>query len=164
MELKNLQIKLRDGIEKHKFPLIVLAIGIVLMLLPRSVNHTGEEQPAQQVTTEGSCVEERLEKILRKIKGAGEVSVMLMEASGEEIIYQTDTSLANDSNKTDTVTVTDADRNECGLVRKVIAPKYCGAIVVCSGADDPQIRLAIVEAVCGITGLGADRISVLKMK
>jgi stage III sporulation protein AG len=98
------------------------------------------------------------------VRGTGKVSVMLMEASGEEIIYQTDTSAASDSTKIDTVMVTDAQRNQNGLIRKIIAPQYCGAIVVCSGADDPQIRLEIVEAVSRITGLGADRISVLKMK
>ena len=42
--------------------------------------------------------------------------------------------------------------------------QYLGVIVVCEGADSPAVRLAIVEAVSDVTGLGADRISVLKMK
>jgi stage III sporulation protein AG len=36
--------------------------------------------------------------------------------------------------------------------------------VICQGAADPAVRLAVVEAVADATGLGADRISVLKMK
>jgi len=39
-----------------------------------------------------------------------------------------------------------------------------GAVIVCQGADDPQVRLSIVDAVSKVTGLGSDKISVLKMK
>lgn len=35
--------------------------------------------------------------------------------------------------------------------------------MVCQGADNAAVRLAIVEAVSKVTGLGANRISVLKM-
>ena len=83
-------------------------------------------------------------------------------------LYQTDdsTSYSDTSNTTriDTVTVTDDTRNQTGLIQQVIPPTYQGAIVVCQGADSPAVRLAIVEAVSKVTGLGADRISVLKMK
>ena len=41
MELKNLQIKLRDGIEKHKFPLIVLAIGMEDCCMALPGQHAG---------------------------------------------------------------------------------------------------------------------------
>ena len=66
--------------------------------------------------------------------------------------------------KTDTVTVTDAQRNESGLIRQVNPPVYKGAVIVCQGADNAAVRLAIVDAVGKATGLGADKISVLKMK
>jgi stage III sporulation protein AG len=36
--------------------------------------------------------------------------------------------------------------------------------VVCQGADDPVVKLLIVDAVSKVTGLGADKISVMKMK
>jgi stage III sporulation protein AG len=49
-------------------------------------------------------------------------------------------------------------------MQTVLAPQYLGAIVVCQGADRSDVRLAIVEAVSALTGLGADKISVLKMK
>lgn len=38
-----------------------------------------------------------------------------------------------------------------------------GAAVVCDGADSPQVRLAVVEAVSAYTGLGSDKITVLTM-
>ena len=36
-------------------------------------------------------------------------------------------------------------------------------VVLCQGADAPSVKLAIVEAVRCVTGLGADQISVQKM-
>ena len=93
---------------------------------------------------------------------------MLTESMGEEIHYQTDedqtVSADSDSCRSDTVIVTGEDRGQSGLIRKVNPPTYRGAIVVCQGADRAAVRLAIVEAVSAVTGLGADRISVLKMK
>ena len=50
------------------------------------------------------------------------------------------------------------------MVRQILSPEYLGAVVVCQGANDVQVRLAVVEAVSKVTGLGADKISVLKMK
>ena len=49
-------------------------------------------------------------------------------------------------------------------MRQVNPPTYLGAIIICEGADDANIRLAVVDAVSKVTGLGANRISVLKMK
>jgi stage III sporulation protein AG len=41
-------------------------------------------------------------------------------------------------------------------------PTFQGALVVCHGADDPQVRLQITQAISVLTGLGADRITVCK--
>ena len=39
-----------------------------------------------------------------------------------------------------------------------------GAVVVCRGADDPRVCLDVTNAVAAYTGLGCDRITVMKMK
>lgn len=39
-----------------------------------------------------------------------------------------------------------------------------GAVILCQGADAAEVRLHIVEAVSAFTGLGSNRILVLKMK
>ena len=66
--------------------------------------------------------------------------------------------------KKDTVIVTDGDRAQNGLVQQLLPPTYLGAIIVCEGGDRAEVRLAIAKAVSRYTGLGIDRISVLKMK
>lgn len=159
--------KVQDFLGKYKYVLLVLAVGIVLMVIP-----SGSQTKVEAVLNQGEesilSVEERLTQILKQVKGAGEVHVLLTEAFGEETLYQTneDTSQSDtaSSSRGDTVTVTDSERNENGLVRQKNPPKYLGAIVVCQGGDQPAVRLAILDAVSKVTGLGADKISIQKMK
>ena len=122
-----------------------------------------QEQIVEEFTIQG-----QLEDILCQIEGAGRVSVMLSIAQGERMIYQTDNthSKSEDSadTRTQTIVVSDSQRNENGLVQQKYPPIYQGAIILAQGANLPSVKLAIVEAVCDITGLGSDKISVLKMK
>lgn len=138
--------------KKYRYVLLVVAAGIALMLVPSEK----EPAPAPSAQSEAADLEARLEQILSRIDGAGEVAVMLTEASGEEVCYQTDGE--------DTVLVTGSDRSEQGLERIRRMPVYRGAIVVCAGADSAAVRLAVVEAVANVTGLGSDKITVLKME
>jgi stage III sporulation protein AG len=150
--------KLIAWISRYRYVLIVVAVGLILMLLPGG-STPKQEQPQQIQETEADFATE-LAEILSKIKGAGKVEVMLTTAQGQETCYQTDRRGEDQS----TVTITDSARNETGLIRQVNPPTYLGAIIVCQGGDDPGVRLAIVESVAKVTGLGADRISVMKMK
>ena len=108
------------------------------------------------------------EEILCRVKGAGKVDVLLTVSQGERTIYQTDSSYSQGETTTDTrtqtVLITDSQRNETGLVHQKNPPIYQGAIILTQGADDPVVKLAIVDAVSNVTGLGTDRISVLKMQ
>ncbi len=153
--------------QKYRYALLVLLIGLGLMLLPglEKSADSSDSQPVQQVKSED--ISHRLEEILSQIQGAGKVQVMLTVAQGERIMYQTDEDLASGDSGTsrwDTVIIAGADRAQAGLIQQVIPPVYRGAIIVCQGAQNAAVRLAIVEAVSNITGLGADKISVVKMK
>ena len=159
--------KLRNGIEKvfskYKYIALVIVAGLILMLMP---NTAGNEHSAQKATTaeEKTSLETQLKQTLQCVKGVGRVEVLLTEASGENVHYQTDTDQSGDRIQNDTVIITDEDRAESGLVIRRDPPEYLGAIIVCDGADDMNVRLQVVEAVSKATGLGADKISVLKMK
>lgn len=156
-------------IRKNKYVILVLIIGLAFMIMP-TLDSEGQEEIVVISPESGNIlsVEDQLSQILSTVKGAGKVQVMLRISIGEEIFYQTDdnysSSNGGSTEKRDTVTVTDAERNQTGLVRQVNPPVYAGAIIVCQGADSPTVRYAIIEAVSKFTGLGSDRISVLKMK
>ena len=155
-----------DGIEtkqrinalfgKYKYPILVVLVGMALLLLP---GREAEEPEVPVVTVTEESLEQRLERLLAQIEGAGAVRVLLTEDTGRETLWQTDV----DSDRENTVIVEDSDRNETGLVRRTRSPSYRGAVILCQGADVPSVKLAIVEAVRCVTGLGADRISVQKM-
>lgn len=151
---------------KYKYPILIVLVGLGLMLLPGRSEPVPEQTPAETVSE--ATLEDRLEAILSQIEGAGQVRVLLTEDSGRETLYQTDSqSQSGDSGSSrsdDTVLVEDGSRVETGLVRQTLEPKYRGAVVLCQGADQPVVQLAIVNAVRCVTGLGADEISVLKMK
>lgn len=149
-------------LKQYRYGVLILLLGIGLMLLPSGEE---KEESAPVVHTEASVsVQEALEQILSQMDGVGKVQVLLTQSAGEITVYQKDTDQSGDSMREDTVVVANESREEQGLVRQVIPPKYQGAIIVCQGGDRAAVRLAIVEAVSGVTGLTTDKITVLKMK
>ena len=147
---------------KYKYPILVLLVGLGLMLLPG--REAAEQDPVPAETVPADSLECRLEELLAQIEGAGRVRVLLTEDTGRETVYQTDIRADADSSRSeDTVLVQDSARNETGLVRRTLEPRYRGAVILCQGANQPQVKLAVVEAVRCVTGLGADQISVQKL-
>ncbi len=164
MDQLTIKARVKAIFEKYKFVLLIVAVGLTLMILPSSKPAVRNEESNLPQSTHTNDPETSLENILSQIDGAGRVEVMLTVSRGEKTVYQTDSDLTENDSSHDTVIVTGTDRLQSGLVTQVISPVYQGAIIVCDGADDPTVRLYIVEAVSRSTGLGADHISVLKMK
>ena len=154
-------------LEPFKYPLLILLLGIGLMLLPEK--GTQQSQPAAEtLSDEDSCdLERQLEEILCQIEGAGDVQVLLSVETGTSVTYQEDRQESghgeNVERKAETVLVSE-NGNEVPVVVKTTYPVYKGAVVVCQGADSAAVRLNIVRAVSSLTGLGSDKITVVKMK
>lgn len=168
MESPALKKKLQEVMAKYKYALLVLLLGIGLMLLPSGdapASAPAETAPSEARTDD---LETRLEQILSQISGAGKVDVLLTEKTGQETLYQLEGETDSDESSTHTresvIIIEDTDNRESGLIRRIDPPFYLGAVIVCQGADNPQVKLAIVESVRCVTGLGADQISVVKMK
>jgi stage III sporulation protein AG len=162
----DLMQKLMGWVRKYRFVVLILLIGIGLMVIPFGSGEADDTSPQVPMPTQQD-ISEQLREILTEIDGAGEVSVMLSIRTGISTVYQSDGSQTdgdNRSSRLDTVIITDENRAQTGLIQHIVYPEYRGAIVVCQGADNLQVRLDIMEAVARITGLGMDKISVLKMK
>ncbi len=167
MDWLGLKNKGVDYLKRFRYPILILVLGVVFLLVPGK----NEGQSVQQtvISSEHAQVDPaaQLQQILEKIQGVGKVEVMLSISAGQKTIYQVDENITSGENGTihkETVIVTGADRAQTGLIQQVVEPIYLGAIVVCQGADKATVQLAVTEAVSKITGLGADRITVLKMK
>jgi stage III sporulation protein AG len=169
MDIKATFGKIKELITKYRYALLVLLIGLLLMFFPnKEKNASTKVEHKQQTSTITETIEKRLATILSHVSGAGDVEVIITISEGEEIVYQTDDNNSNTndsvSSNISTVLVTDSERNQTGLIRQINPEIYQGAIILCTGADDPVVRYSIVDAVSKVTGLGANRISVLKRK
>lgn len=155
--------KIGELFKKYRGVALVILLGIFLLLLPETTTDKESEiqEPAvlMQLT-----LQEELSQLLSGVSGAGKVEVLLTQAEGEKTVYQEEERVTANETSRDTVLVTGSDRGQSGLICQVNPPVYLGAVVLCQGADSPQVKLAMVEAVKAATGLTADRITVLKMK
>jgi len=162
MEWTEIKENLLTRIKKQRYLVLFLILGIFLMAFPSK-----EAPSVQEIETDETSapnLEQSLTTILSQISGAGKVAVLLTEAVGEERIYQVDENISDDSIRRDTILVGTTSKEETGLVRRINPPVYRGAIILCQGADNASVRLSIVQAVMGVTGLTSDHITVLKMK
>lgn len=164
MDVKNVIQKIPERIRRYRYPVIVVLLGLVLLCVPNLDKKQSLEATQVQDTQQPDDISAELAQILSHIKGVGKVKVMLTICAGEQTVYQTDDTTSDTSVRKQTVIITNSDRAQQPLITQVLPPDYLGAIVVCQGGDNAQVRLAIVDAVSKVTGLGADRISVLKMK
>ena len=65
-------------------------------------------------------------------------------------------------NRVSETVVLSGSGGDAPVVVKNVSPTYRGALVVCQGGGSAEVRLAVTQAVAALTGLSADRITVVK--
>jgi len=159
------------GLEKYKYVLLVLLAGAVLLLWP-SPAEKGEapqaDESAQADLFETAALEEKLEKALSQVEGAGEVRVVLtLDGGPRRVLAQDADDRESDTEvqrETSVVLASQGSGVEEPVAVQQLGPRYRGALVVASGGGDPQVKLALTQAVSALTGLGVDKISICKGK
>ena len=155
-------------LNQYKYVLIVIAAGILLLLWP--TGERGQEAEAGGTADvrevfDLEAMEEKLSQTLSKVEGAGEVTVTLTVKSGMEQVLASDRTTSvterGSSVEEETVLVNSGGSQEALLLTQRY-PTFQGALVVCPGGDNVEIRLLLTQAVSALTGLGADRITVCK--
>lgn len=157
---------------KYKYALLVLLCGVALMLLPHGSTQTAQtpQSDAPSQSDELLQLEQTrlaLASLLEQIDGVGSVRLLLSLSSGSERVVQTDTASSQSDGAyqtTATTVLAQSGNDRDPVVIKSYYPVFKGAVVVCEGADSAAVRLAVVQAVGSLTGLGSDKISVVKMK
>lgn len=174
---KDIGKKVTDFVKKYKYILLVLLIGLVLLMLPSGKGEKDvQDIPEQSIQHESETdyvtrTEERLEAILGKITGVGQVDVMLTLRRGSYTQYQSDNhserTESTDSTRSDedqkTVILSEGSAYDTLAVSTVEYPLFQGALIVCSGANSPSVKLDLICAVASLTGLSSDQITVVKM-
>ena len=140
-----------EGVQKlwdrYKYAVFVVLIGAGLLLWPSGKTQTLEPER----TEETRDIQTEMESILGAISGVGQVRVMLtLDTDGErqlaqdtELTYSGDTLAPSDySRQSETVLVDAGSRDEV-VVTQLLYPTYRGALVVCQGGDQAQVKLAV---------------------
>ncbi len=160
-----------DALGRYKYVLLVMLAGALLLMLPDwDKADAGGEQTAVGVEEDFSveALEEKLERTLAEIEGAGQVQVMLTVQSGMKRVLAQDGSLDQDGSavqrETQTVVISAGSGVQETVLIQQIYPQFQGALVVADGGGDPAVRLKLTEAVAALTGLGAVKISICKGK
>ncbi len=163
--------KLISYVKKYKYVALVVLAGVVLMLLPsgKGEQQTASDQPVSVSEAYSLAeTEKRLEQLLGRIRGVGQVQVMLTLKSGSslQLAENRSTSLRDTENRQDrdVVTLNRGSGYEDVVVTEQTYPVYQGAVVVCQGAGDSSVHLAVIQAVSVLTGLGSDKITVVQWK
>lgn len=168
MDIGKLAGKIPKWFHTYRYPILILVVGLVLLTIPSQKKSQTQKQTNTSTQVSQPDTSQELAQLLAQMDGVGKVKVMLTLSAGEITIYHSDedvdTANGSSSIHKETVIITDSDRNQKPLISQVIPAKYQGAVIVCQGANNPSVKWAVVEAVSKATGLGADQISVLKMK
>ena len=161
--------KLRALWEKGKFALLVLGLGVLLLLWPSGEGKTEVSSSEPTAEETAAAQQKEMERILSRIEGTGELHLMLtLESDGQRTLAETAEESAGGSaeapesqSRRETVILSVSGGEEVVVTRRE-SPVYRGALVVCQGADRAEVKLAVTRAVAALTGLGADRITVVK--
>jgi len=155
-------------VAKYRYAAAILTVGIVLMAFP--YDRTDRQKAKKASDPNIDVVDEletRMEALLQRVDGAGDVSVLLSVDTGFLHVYQENVSLSSrgDETERDTETVLlHTDGDDAALQTQTVYPKYRGAVVIAEGADRPSVQLKLLRATASLTGLKMDQITVIKMK
>ena len=170
--------------KKLQIAFVVLLSAIVLLIFLGSLNsNTNDVENVKDdniykddalisVDEYESFMEERLVKILGGIKNVSDVKAMVVVEQSIEYVYATDKEQERecDENGEDRkennyineylTTIKGGDGNSVVVVKKIY-PKVSGVLIVAKGADDPKIRLQILNAVAVCLDIETSCIEVL---
>ena len=153
-------------------------LGILLIALPGFLSHESTATVSGVTTQEYvEQLEERLCRVIGRIDGAGECSVMITLENGVEYLYATEgktgSSRAEKSNDSgsdrtqadssqDSVILVDTGNGKQGLLVTEIQPTVKGVVVVCAGGDRPAVQQRVTQAVMTVLHVSSSRVCVTK--
>ncbi|MCT4565277.1 MAG: stage III sporulation protein AG [Maledivibacter sp.] len=122
-------------------------------------------------------MESRLETILSQIDGIGEVQVMITYETSTEVVPASNTTkseqttqendkqggtrtIKQENTSENIVTVSEKDYRNSPIVIKEIKPIIRGVIVVAEGADNPEVKNNLIEAVTTIFQIKSHKVKI----
>jgi stage III sporulation protein AG len=177
-----------------RYMLMVLAAGVLMMLLGRSLPAVAPHEPPQGAEAQGTAdppptvgflterqLESRLEEAFAAIQDVGRVRVLLSFAPERERVFASDVSVndsyskeadaqggtretRNSQKQQKTIIVTDKAGVDQPLVLREAETKIAGVVIIAEGGDSVFVKDALTKAACTVLGIEANKVQVLKMK
>lgn len=189
MKMQDFMQKIKEKKLKRSDWLILVLAGILILIIALPTD-TKEKKQAEEAkeniskennTMEASKdeIERKLEDILEKIDGAGDVKVMITyQDSGTQVVEKDKNTSENSLEESDSTggvrstkeqqlqestVYEEADVGNTPFVSKELLPKVEGILIVASGGDNQKVKQNISEAVLALFQVEAHRIKIVKM-
>lgn len=172
--------------------LILLLLGILVLVIAMPISEKESKdvvsredkatdsyvQQEQSDTAYARQLEMRLEEVLKKVEGVGNVSVMITLSSSSEKVVEKDREISSDSSRESSGGAAVSSRSsssetsvyygnsgdEVPYVKKEISPEVEGVLVIAQGGDNAVVIGNITEAVQALFGVDTHKIKVMKSK
>lgn len=168
----------RTLLDSRKFQRAAIFIGlaVILLLFFSTLPFGGSGGAQEAAAAEDPSVierelEQRLEELISRIDGVSSPKVMVTLDRTSQQVYAREerssssvtdngTGSSQSSDSESGVVLVGSGSGKEALPESVVLPKVRGVAVVCSGAQDPQIKEKVVNAVSGVLNIGVSRVYV----
>lgn len=181
------RMKSGDGLPGKTKLVILLLIGVILLIAAVPSEEKPKEEETERADSSyivsrekyGEELERKTEKTLRKVQGAGEVTVMItFRSGGQKIVEKDQSGSSSKTEEADSVGGTRvsedrssektsiyeqaSDGSQTPYVSKELVPEVEGVVVVADGGDNAVVVKNITEAVQALFGVEAHKIKIMK--
>lgn len=195
MSMEKIKEKFMKKSNKFNYMIILIIIAGVMILAvsyfnnssPTFLNYSNDttlkenkkEENFNVSLTYQDKVKNELKNILTKIKGVGDVEVIIHFEGGEELIPALDSEKSttvteerdsnggnrvNNNNKDGTkVVMSNQGSSTQPLILKKYNPKIIGILIVAEGADDPKLSYDLTKIVSSLYDISDSKVSVIPM-
>lgn len=164
--------------------LIIFLVGLIIIIVVSGYIFNKEDEPVVTYNKtdifDPNVFENKLNKILSNIEGAGNVSVMISYKTGIEnipLLNTKDNSTITEETsgtsvkkvqqgqiETDIIFNQENNGSKEPYISKTLMPQVEGVIVTCDGGGVSTVKNNIIKAVQAVTGVTEDKIQVFKKK
>lgn len=179
MDIKKYKEKLKAFFTKQNRTKLIVILGIcgmVLIMISELIPDSKSEETGVKVSSDPVTedtyeykrqIETELSDILGKIKGVGEIHVMVTIEGTTEYVYaeELDTDTDKDGEKIseqykNQIVMTEENGKKDALVRKIIKPQISGVVIVCQGGGDVSLNERVLKAASTALNLPSSKICV----
>lgn len=148
--------------------LAVIVVGIYFTTLSSSKEENPSTNLDTNIQTFSSSseyitwLENKLENVLGKVKGAGNVEIILTLDKGFEYVYVTEEEIKELASGGSVTTTKVVLVNGQPVLEEEIFPSIKGIVVVSQGAEDVGVRLNLLSALQTVVSVDSSKITILE--